>query len=319
MTIYQDAYHTTAGHPSGIIMESSVKREINDALIRSPLATVNLNVKEQGGIKPVFITGQFDEERKIPLFTHPISVLNNKGFNYLCTDLRFYVSGIKMHENGGFDEKSIKNVTEYNFGKSRAMINLIWLSGGIGQIKYNLSFAGAVYSTWLAQVISKASGLDFQDQTKISIVASLYYQSLFLEQQEFDHDDLQRLAVHTIKVTKAPPEMVMDVFEKAGKLSDIKSFCEAVKAVCENVRLEDFNPVFLLTIIRNSWFGTNAKELIAAALEHPPTWIAIVYTALTQRTFKNSMVYQVAEKAAKRADGHEFVLNYQQMMKELTT
>jgi hypothetical protein len=74
----------------------------------------------------------------------------------------------------------------------------------------------------------------------------------------------------------------------------------------------------LLTIVRNSWFGTNAKDYIAVALEHPPTWMAIVYTAIVERTYKNSMIYRVAEKAGKRGGAEEFIKNYTALVKEHT-
>jgi hypothetical protein len=73
-----------------------------------------------------------------------------------------------------------------------------------------------------------------------------------------------------------------------------------------------------LTVTRNSWYGTNAKEIISVALEHPPTWAAIVFTALNERTFKNSMIYKIAERFGKRGASDEFIDSYISLVKDNT-
>jgi hypothetical protein len=53
--------------------------------------------------------------------------------------------------------------------------------------------------------------------------------------------------------------------------------------------------------LKNTWYGNNAKELIATALEFPPAWITIVYAAMTEKTYRNSPIYKLIEIQAKRA------------------
>jgi len=53
--------------------------------------------------------------------------------------------------------------------------------------------------------------------------------------------------------------------------------------------------------------GANGKELITLSLEHPPTWISLVYAAITQRTFKRNYVTTVVERLSKRGNGDAFV------------
>lgn len=309
MSIFKDSYQTTVG---SILVTKQIEHAIKEAIIKDNINNVNLDIDNKQEYKPIFITGAYSSENDIPLFTHPITI-NFKNVNYVCTDVRLYVT-----KNAPIDQinNNVKNRTEFNFAKSRGILNLVWLNNGVNSIKNSLSFAGTVFSAWLSETISKTYALDFKDQTILAIITSLYYQSLFIDSVELDDDTKQRLAVHTIKATKAPAQMVFEVFDKIKSFSSIEDYCSSVKEILENVRMKDFNLAMLLTIIRNSWYGTNSKEIISVALEHPPTWCAIVYTALNERTFKNSMIYRIAERFGKRGASDEFVDSYITLVKD---
>lgn len=312
MTVFKDCYETTVG---SVLDTKRIVTAIKESMIKDGLGSVSLNVKHVGEFKPVFVTGSFSSESDIPLFAHPITVLGFHQSNYICADLRLFVR--KDTPIDKLDE-AIKNRTEFNFVKSRAILSLHWVAGSYSKLKNNLQFAGTVYAAWLSEAIAKTYGLNFKDQTVLAILSSMFYQSLFTEEAEFDEDAKQRMAVHTIKATNAPSELVFQTFDKVKRLGNIEDFCNAVVEVTEDVRLRNFNLVMLLTIIKNSWYGTNAKEVIHVALEHPPTWAAVVYTALNERTYKTSLIYRLAERFGKRGAADEFMKNYVELVKELT-
>lgn len=311
MPVFKDSYDTTMGM---VFVMKPVIHAIKESLIKNG-DWMNLNVMDKGNIRPVFITGVYESDSIIPLFTHPITVLGSReDFTYLVTDMRVFIRKDTPTDN---IEKSIKNLTEFNFAKSRAILNLIWLDNGQSQIKNSLQFAGVVFCRWLSEIIAKTYALDFKDQTSLAIIASFYYQSLFSEDRVFDEDTKQKMAVHTIKATEAPANLVFEIFDKMPEITGIEDFCNAVPHILENVRLKNFNLAILLTIVKNSWYGTNAKDIISVALEHPPTWIAVVYTALTERTYKSSMVYRIAERFGKRGRADEFNDSYVTLVKSV--
>lgn len=310
MTMHKDCYETTVG---SVYSTKPIVEAIKEALIKDSLGYMNLNVKSIDGYNPVFITGLHHSEMQIPLFAHPITIKGSKGEHYVCADIRFFVRKDTPLDNV---EKSIKNLTEYNFAKSRTILSMLWQTGHEGKIKNGLQFGGVVYAAWLSETISKTFALDFKDQTTLNILTHFYYQSLFMDQEEYSKDDKERMAVQTIKATKAPSEFVFAVFDKIGKLNSIEDYCIQVTSILENVRLKNFNVAVLLTIISNSWFGTNAKDIIKVALEHPPTWVAVVWTALNERTYKNSLVYRIAERFGKRGAADEFNQSYTLLVKE---
>ena len=313
MPMFVDSYSTSMGSMYNV---KPVIHAIQESIIQDNLTSMSLGVLENGGIKPVFITGSFSSEDKIPLFTHPISIFNFNGNSYLCTDLRLFIRKGDMFED---IEKRIRNTTEYDFAKSRAVLNLVWIAEGAGSIKNDLRFCEVVYAAWLSQVISRAFALDFKDQTIVSIMASLFYQSLFGDIDSLSEEDKHKLTVHTMETTKAPSDLVKEVVNKIKPFKDIHDWCEQLNTVLENVRFTKFNAAVLLNAISTSWYGQNAKEILAVSLEHPPTWCAMVYTALKQRTYKNSMVYQVAERMGKRGAADQFLTSYMMLVRQRVT
>lgn len=309
MSIHKDSYSTTFGSR---LITKNIEQAIKESFIKDNLDKVNLNVDNTGEFKPVFITGALDNDVNIPLFTHPITIKNIHGSNYLVSDLRLYIKNNPDIKN---IETSIKNLTEYNFAKSRAILSLSWLNDNTSVIKNNFSFAGIVYAAWLSEVISKYYALDFKDQSILFIIISFFYQSLFVD-GEIDEEMKQKFATHTIKASRTTADFVFNIFDRIQTKSEdsnvfsLIDMCSNIVNILENVRLKNFNIAILLNIISNSWYGTNAKEILAIALEHPPTWCAIVYSAITEKTYKSSMIYRVAERFGKRGVSDEYLKNY---------
>lgn len=314
MTTFNTGYDTSIGSS---IVTTKIKSAINESLIRGLLADTNLDIITSLKIKPVFVTGANNSEGEIPLFAHPIlldSTLNKKEI-YLCTDVRpFLKQDRSEYEIKDGNKVIVRNHTEFNLAKSRAVMNLLWLTGSESQIKNNLLFAGTVYASWLGETISKRFALDPSDQMKIFIISHFFYQTLFLEESVFDSNTKERLAVHTIKASKAPAKYVFEILDQITSMSSIEDYCTNVKTILSNVRLKDLSAGFVITLISNSWFGMNSKEILAVALEHPPTWVAIVYTSLVERTFKNSTIAKISERFGKNNLGSDYVKSYVEMM-----
>lgn len=308
--IFADSYQTTMG---SVTDTRPIVSAIRESIIADGIDKFTLGVSPMGNIHPVFITGFFDSEEKIRLFTHPISVFNFKDKDYLCTDLRLFV---KKGTHPGDIISGVRNHTEFDFAKSRAMINMRWLAGGYGAIRNSLGFAANVYSTWLAQVIARAFALDYKDQTVVMLVTFAFYRSLFENEFEFSEDNIQALALNAATAMKIPTELCFEVLEKLEPMKDVHDMCAQISKNLENLRPERFNPAVLLNLIANNWYGQGAKEILSVSLEHPPTWVSIVYTALKQRTYKNSTIYQVAERIGKRGASDTFLMSFNNMVKE---
>lgn len=307
MTVVKTGYKTTVGMMSPT---RNLDEAIKKALITTNLAERNFGVRSLNNIHPIFVSGIDSEESHIPAFIHPYLIENFKGNNYLVTDIRSFKNSANTYESEHEFEENVRNKAEYALCKNRAVLELQWLAGQQSQIRKNFSFAVNVFSAWISQAISKSYGLDIHDQYRIMAVAIYYYNTLFVQENVLDSETLEIAVIHTIKATKLPEKEIREIFNSVPKLNDANDLPLAIEQVVQNIRLKNFNLAILLTLIANTWYGNNAKDLIAVSLEYPPVWISIVFAAMTERSYKSSQIYRIIEAQSRSGNVAEFKLNF---------
>lgn len=313
MSYNQTAYDTTAGK---IFPLKHVDLALREALITGDLASYTLGVKSPNETQVIFVLGNGEKEKAIPPFVHPYLIQNFKGQNFLVSDLRdFRPTRDEWLSQAEFD-KGVRNKTEYSLVKTRAAMNALWLDDvSRAKMRAEFGFAGNVYAAALSQSISKAYVLDFQDQAYLYALSLYYYYTLFVPAGKLDDELMDILVRKAADATKLTAKTVYDIFDKITEMKDISDYCENVKNVIQSVRLKDFNLGVLLTLVRNIWYGNHAKDMVAAALEHPPTWISIVYATMTERSYKASQLYKTVEMLAKRGNGETFQKNFVEVLR----
>lgn len=310
MPFRRDGYETSAG---SVINTGPIISKIKESIIKDDLNKVTLGVISTGSVRPLFITGALPGDEQIPLFTHPIMIKNFQNADYLCTDIRLVMSkGANIEDLTSF----IRDKATYSLYKSRAILNLIWLNDGPASLKTGFDLASAVFSQWVSQTLSSKYGLDHSDKAIIAVVASYYYQMFFMDKNLPDEDDIQKMAVHTIKTTGVPAAQVFEIFADIGEISSFNDLPAVILKCVSSRRMEGMNAAVMINLFKTSWYGTDASELIRCAFEHPPTWIALVYAAVSDRTYKTSIISRTAEVLAKRGRGDEFVAAYKALMHE---
>ena len=313
MSYFRTAYDTTAGRI--IDLSGKIELPIKEAMVSGVLDGVNLGIAPIENCDALFIIGGSTSESKIPAYIHPYLIKNFKGMNHLITDARLFRTSTNEYQSPRDFETSVRNKTEYTFLKNRAALNLLWLKEDRRSIRSRFSFACSVFAAWLSQAVAKEYALDLQDQYRLMALTIYYYHTLFVEETQLTGEALEIAVVHTIKATKFPAATVYSLYESIGEIKDISGYCEAAKVVIENVRLKDFNLAILLTIVRNSWFATNSKEILSVALEHPPTWISIVASVLMERSYRASPLFKIIDFQGNLGNASEFQMNYVEMLR----
>ena len=291
MTIYNTAYDTTIGAQA---VTERIVNSIQDhnIAINGHWPGTNLG----GGYSDDELTSCMIYDGRntvaIPFFAHPVlfeQKISGVTKKYLVSDARAFVS-MKPIDGG----VGVRNQSEYDLLRARTIMNTVWLLRRPTYLR-DLSFVPcAMYASWIADNVARRYALDPKDQMEMAIIAAIFYQTLFTDNNQFDENVKLKMVPAIVKATKAPSAMVMDVLDKVTEMSDIHDFCNNCKTILENPRLQDFNAGVLVTVVGNTWFGTNSKEILAAALEHPPTWVSLCYIAFTERTYKKSGISTIA-------------------------
>lgn len=313
MSIFKTPYETTVG--SGLVT-SKIELAIKESIIKDYIQSVHADIKIDFDVKPIFISNATPSEANIPYFSHPLLVEDLHKEKYLCIDVRPFV---KQNQNDMLNLFNIKNQSEYDLAYSKLALNLIWLTQRPETLRDLSIIPNAIFSSWISEGLASRFALDPKDQMMLAIIASFYYQSLFTEFNIFLEEDRQKIATTIIRATRAPAKLVFEVTDKIQKLSNINEFCDTCRSILENTRLENLNSGLLITILGNSWFGMSAKEVLAVSLEHPPTWISLVYSSLTERTFKKSLLARISERYTGNKGGNDFIKAFDSIVSNITT
>jgi hypothetical protein len=314
MPFYPTAYDTTAGQVMGFETRK-VDLAARAAMISGEPDHQTMGVRPTENHSPFFILGNSNEEREVPPFIHPYLIQKFKSRSYLVADLRIFRSRGDGWQSEREFVQGIRNMAEYAMVINRTILGLLWLEKDqVSFVRAQFSFAATVYAQLISQVVGRAYGLDLHDQSRVSAFAYYFYQLLFEEGKTLPDERKDAVASQITKMTKLPATEVYEILDKAPPLANIGDFCAALKDVASNIRLQNFNFAMLLTLVRNVWYGLHSKEILAAALEHPPTWITVVYATMVERSYKSSALYKTIESAAKRGNADEFRLNFHDLL-----
>ena len=228
------------------------------------------------------INGMYGQDR-IPSFFHPIYIERLKN---IFVDVRPYVGFDKFTQ-----EVFIKNQTGYKLTCLRGALNKIWVIEKPAYLRDISSFPMAAYVAWLSENIARRFALDGAAQYQLSILTAIFYNSHFTDDKDLSSTDKQHLASYLSRQLKLSGEDVYNVLEQYSVIHSIDEYCEAARVITGSVSLQQLNKGTLISVINNTFFGVNASENAAVAIEHPPTWMGILLDAIQNQAFyKNTII-----------------------------
>ena len=222
------------------------------------------------------INGMYGQDR-IPSFLHPIYIERLKN---IFVDVRPYVGFDKFTQ-----EVFIKNQTGYKLTCLRGALNKIWVIEKPAYLRDISSFPMATYVAWLSENIARRFALDGAAQYQLSILTAIFYNSHFTDDKDLSSTDKQHLASYLSRQLKLSGEDVYNVLEQYSVIHSIDEYCEAARVITGSVSLQQLNKGTLISVINNTFFGVNASENAAVAIEHPPTWMGILLDAIQNQAF----------------------------------
>lgn len=238
--------------------------------------------------------------RAIPPFHHPVEIEDNRGNKFLVVDQR---PNMSQARDGTV---RVSQSSNFEFMNLRAAIEWLWVNGFSNDLQLLGQIPFRSFSRLVSENIVRRLGLPADAQQKIAALTGYYYQCLFLEQETLSEDDKLKMALRVRNYLGIPVEITLPLIESLGVLKDLQSYCDAVISTIENPRLNSLNPAFMISISAGVWFGPAAKEIVAAALEYPPAFLALIFTALNDRTMHGAQLTKLVDSIAKPNTAQEF-------------
>lgn len=239
----------------------------------------------------------------INLFNHPI-VISTRDGEAVVVDKRPFMNS--MYNITNPKEIMILDVT--------ALLMADWIHGITNGIMTDGKFSGTVFVSVISAKITANYDLNAVDQEYIKAVLAMYYGGLMVE-EEYTADSRLRAMLRYAKTQVVIAERIA---KEGADVSSLEALCTAIKTTTQNIKLSNFNALALLTLVNTVIFGYNSKERIAIALEYPPLWTALVFVALTDKSFRSTYVSRVATKLSSRGGGDEFVAFITTKLKEIS-
>ena len=297
--IFQSPYHTLA--MSGFPLDkttTAIQKEITDW-------TINKNLPMSAGVSdtksPIYIIKEHGVAlERVPTIRHPIAV-TVEGQSETVIDCRTFVQQDRTNLTYVVRNSSL---LDYRQMVLRGRLQQAWVNGGEIELR-NASVAPAIlYARWIGSTLTQRLMLEPQEQQTIEILCAYFYYNLFTAHPDKDE---QKVFAYMSRHMGYDAKLCMDVVDQLeSELKNAEDLCKAIEAITGSVRLKDFDAGILFKILAYTYFGTGGSELCAIAVEHPPTWVSMVYQAYTDSMYKKSSLGRLMERGAIRDKMRQF-------------
>lgn len=266
----------------------------------APAATLKGTVLEGVFIVPPYV-------KDIKPFTMPLEFHSTKG-----TAVAVDVRGVTKLTG----ERNFKIIVggEYEGAILRAGLTKAWLDGGATDMRRFNDISARVFIRLLSESLVRRLNLSPSDQQAVTVVCGLFYYSNFIANDQIERndslvrDEKDRIAVAVARLTRINPQTVSDFLSgDVPMITNLDSFCDALRFVVDSPRLQNVDGAFVMTLMGGYWYGGNARQLMACALEYPPVWLALIYQALNDRSFRSTQLSKMADVENRNNSGAQFI------------
>lgn len=239
-----------------------------------------------------------NRNKNIKPFSHPVTLTipSRKDQLFIVVDTRGLTT---LNEDTGIFRKT----PDFEYQTVRAtLMRKVWLSGNTTDLLNTGDLNLKLYSHLIAETLSRRLNLDTTTTDQIKIITAFHYICLHHENRDLNEDTLLKDAKRISRCVFAPIQEVMDIIQQLGSINDTNALCRALALQTQSVRLEKISPGIIFSMLGGIWFGANSNEQSAVALEHPPTFVAMVYMCVNNRSYRKTVLAQLAERLDKRKE-----------------
>lgn len=261
--------------------------------------------------RAVFITPR-DEHVDVPPVTQFLNIgtadnptLVIDGRPYMRYDLRN-------------DTYRLTATSDYAFMCARVALTLGVLDEGVAQLGRLGDLTAKTFVRWITLTLARKYNLPLEQQLSLMVITAYYYFGLVDPSNTEDEEARIRLAPQVARVTGAPATAVLDIAARIDRPAyDANAFTQQITTKTGSLRFNDFKFIDLWTMLNTSWIGSgNVKETVGVALEHVPTWVAMVFSSLAERSYRRTVITQRAESAGRTSDRQQFVTLVQRLISD---
>ncbi|WBF04773.1 hypothetical protein [Erwinia phage vB_Ea277G] len=303
--MFKSAYETTSGSS---FFDATLSRRL--ILARAEGVLTNSVVD---GCPDLYAVLESDARSKdIPTFEHPVRVEEPGRPEYWVIDLRSHAG--KIRANGG------KLPMEGGSGilVKRTLLEIYWNKFGGLAVQHAGDLPMAVYARWLSGLLSTRCNLDAAVQAQVLLLAAFYYCCQHIEKDRLTEKQCEAFCLRISRALRVNPSDVIRFLSQVNYMDNLGEFCDELKARVYSKSLSIVDSRFIYTITMTSWFGgTDARALIAAALEFPPVFIALVLAAGKEPLYRKTTLSEIVKREGRQHNYAQYAHIVEGLLREL--
>lgn len=243
----------------------------------------------------------------VPTFAHPVFIKESDEREYVVIDVRNFT---RLSREGQLVTSAHLDMA---LAKVRAILSAYWYKNdpidflSLGNIQIT------IFARWMTDILTRRLALTPETQMRVTVISAYYYLCMFSKDVEIDEKTRIKWAGKISESTRVSSDVVLEIIERLQMLLNVHDFVAALTSTSDSARFESFNVGLLFTVAGGSWFGANAAEIVACALEHPPTFIALLERAMKERGYRRTTLGRTVEMSTKRGEDKAFLYNLQRL------
>lgn len=231
-------------------------------------------------------------------FPHPIDIAKagSDEEEMSVLDVRPFT---KMSQHHG---AQITKSIDYDIACRRGTLHGVWRSSDRYLLSNSLSAILQIYASWISESICKRLDVDALTQLKIANIAAWWFWCQYNEKEDLSENTRPRIYRIIAEATRSGFDTVEEDLTDIEYFDDLESFINEVKERSDNPRLKHLDPASLIQLASGGWMGTWAREIMSVAIEYPPYFATVVYTALHERGMRSALFTKMVQRFATRPE-----------------
>lgn len=304
------------------IETNKIKTELFKYLSTIDASELEYDYTTDSKVKLLFITGKNEDEKRLPIWDHPILVEKLRIGDAVVIDLRKYNRSIKEGEDFLKLTDVVKDVSHLEFMLLRGLLTVDFLTENYSVVNQQMKGIMSGYSFFITNLLSTLVPLTFIEQAGVQAYVSIYTSLLTTESDDINNI----LAITSTRLANSKNfgsltkttldkmfsrENIEDLYKQYGRTPKMLEALIKLGVNDDKKDIIDINVIY--NALTNMWFGPGGNEVTIMSIEHIPTWIALQVIASTDATFKRSRLTMLLDKASKAINPQEvnkYFLNY---------
>jgi len=244
----------------------------------------SFSLGEVSGTKIIPIT---NSRSGIPYLTQPYytDILEEA----VIVDMRYFIS-----KQSKQDDFTVTNRREFNSNLIKAILYAKWLKEDYTFFKVNLVDCGIYFNKVIGSKLKQHFNLDPAKSFELQVTLAIYWAGM-VDEDFYDRDDYT-MYVATRRYINHSNETFTRVKSKINKMKNVNELVMSLKNVADSVKTRNLDTSVFLTMVSSVTFGFQIKTDIAIAMEFPPYWCSMVFSALSDKSFKRTYIVGQARK-----------------------